>query len=543
MKPSIVCIYADDLGHGMLSCYGQQHFQTPNIDRLASEGVRFTRAYGTSMCALARACLLTGMHDAHAGRWTFNRYGIYSELNSGAMTLEQVWEVINNTGIRPQDGDSFLAKTLKEVGYVTGQIGKLEWGFASSDLELRQHGWDCRYGHYDHGLLHGYYPTCLFENGQRIDIPGSTRDDFGAGQYHIPGGVVEHDPDGRSVYSQDLFDEKIVEFLERHAEEPFLLYHPSQIPHGPVYDHEVPAFRSDDPDLTPVEREYAAMVLRLDRTVGLVLDTLDRLGLAEQTMVIFASDNGHFPWYQQPGRCLPVQALDGKGYDNITHKFYSRTDGDVFDGNGGPAGLKATNWEGGGRVPFIVRWAGHTPAGVTSDHLLANYDTLATLAEAADAPVPETDGVSYLAAALGDETGPEHEYIVYASEFGPPLVTRDGWKLRTYLHKDRIVDSNQFGASLEEVREAMVCQLYDLSADPAEERGLASEQPERLQELMGKLLRECDGNLFHGTPMAHFAFYNWGAISGFEYKGTILPGGGDDSDHAERSGQAGRVAP
>jgi arylsulfatase A-like enzyme len=509
MKPNIVYVYADDLGHGMLSCYGQRHFHTPNIDRLAGEGVRFTHAYGTAFCAPARACLLTGMHDVHAGRWTFNRAGIYHEFSRGNMRLEEVYEVINNTGIRPKDGDTFLATVARQAGYVTGQIGKLEWGFATCDTEMRQHGWDYHYGYYDHLQCHGFYPPYVFENGLKIDVPGNSRQDFGTGHYGpFPDGIVPHDPSGRTVHSQDLYDEKIVAFLEKHKDQPFFLYHPSQLPHGPVYYPEVFGDLADNQELTPVEREYASMVLRLDKTVGVILDALERLGIADRTMVIFASDNGHSPCYQQPGRCSSAQDLDGNKLDEITRKFYSHTCGDVFDGNGGLAGLKTTNWEGGARIPFIVRWPGHAPAGKVSDHLLANYDTMAALAETVGVPLPcETDGVSFLPALRGDAHAPQHDYIVYASQYGPSLVTADGWKLRTYINRDRIVDFSTFGASFAELAPAVTLQLYNLRVDPAEERDLAAAEPARVERLLGQLLRECDGNLVHGTPEAHFAFY------------------------------------
>ena len=516
MQPNIVYIYADDLGRGMLSCYGQKHFRTPNIDRLAGEGVRFTRAYGTSFCAPARASLLTGMHDAHAGRWTFNRGGLYERLTDGRMTLDDLSEVVNNTGIRPADGETFLATVAKRAGLATEQIGKLEWGFAASDAEIRAHGWDHHYGYYDHGQCHGFYPPYVFEDGRRVDIPGNTRADFGRGQYHpFEGGVVSHDPTGREVYSQDLFDERILEFLRANRDRPFFLHHPSQLPHGPIYYPDIHPDVADADDLTPAEKEYASMVLRLDRTVGLILDELDRLGIAERTLVIFASDNGHCLYYPQPGRCDPHRDLEGRELDEITTCFRTNTCGDVFDGNDGMAGLKVTNWEGGCRIPFIARWPGRIPAGSVSDHLLANYDTLATFADmlGQEAP-PETDGISFLPAAVGKEDAPRHKHIVYASQYGPSLVTEDGWKLRTYLRRDRIVDFWCFGSSLDQMDEAVTRQLYYLPDDYAEEHDLAAERPDKVRELTVRLLRECDGNLVHGTPEAHFAFYPDGVVKG-----------------------------
>ena len=203
MKTNIIYIYADDLGRGMLGCYGQKHFRTPNIDRLAAGGMRFTRAYGTAFCAPARASLLTGMHDAHAGQWTFNRGGLYDQLTAGRLSVEQLAELVNNTGIRPADGQSFLATVARRAGYATAQIGKLEWGFATSDEEIRQHGWDTHYGYYDHGQCHGFYPPYLFEDGRRVRARLTAfSEDFV--RWTAPDFVLvpdEHDPPSTEFYS------------------------------------------------------------------------------------------------------------------------------------------------------------------------------------------------------------------------------------------------------------------------------------------------------------------------------------------------------
>ena len=516
-KPNIIYIYADDLGRGMLSCYGQQHFRTPYIDRLASEGVRLTQAYGTSFCAPARASLMTGMHDAHAGRWTFTKAGVYKDYHEGKLDLMDLYELIHNTGIRPRDGQRFLAHMAREAGYVTGQIGKLEWGFSTTGPELAEHGWDYHYGYYDHERCHGFYPPFLWENGDRVDIPGNTDVHCGRGHYSVfPDGTVPHDPEGRGVYSQDLFDEKILEFLQAHRGEPFFLYHPSQLPHGPTYYPDVYPQVADNPDLTPVEKEYASMVLRLDETVGKILAELDGLGLADSTIVIFAADNGHAPGYQQPGRFLIDTDLDGNPIDQITTKFYSDANGDVFDGNDGMAGLKCTNWEGGAKIPFVVRWPGRVAPGTVSDHLIANYDTMASIADLLDVELDpaDTDGITFLPALQGHERATEHNHVVYASQDGPSLVTRDGWKLRVYLRRDRILGFAQFGAHPAAIDDAVIYQLYYLPDDYREERDLAADQPDKLHELRALLLKECDGNLANGTPQAHFAFYNYGYARG-----------------------------
>ena len=522
-KPNIIYIYADDLGRGMLSCYGQRQFKTPNIDRLAGEGIRFTRSYGTAFCAPARASLLTGVHDAHAGRWTFTSGKIYQDqFSNGTLTLDEISELITNTGIRPCDGQLFLPGVAKAAGYVTGEIGKLEWGFSTCDIDLRRHGWDYHYGYYDHNRCHGFYPSYLFENGDVVKIAGNTRIDCGKGVHNPDTGEVEHDSKGRSTYSQDLFDGKIIEFIRKHRNEPFFLFHPSQLPHGPTYYPEVFPEVAANNNLTPVEKEYASMVLRLDQTVGLILDELDQLGLAEDTLVLFSSDNGHEAAnYIQTDRSNPYCDLRGHGLDQITRGFTTESCGDVFNGNDGMTGLKWTNWEGGGRIPFIARWPGKIAGDRISDHFFANYDTMATFADLLDVTLPMgSDGISYLHELLEDRESGIHDHIVFASEGGPAMVTRDGWKLRTFVNTDwrpswrpktnlnTIFSYPPCGDLNNNLDAYAATRLYYLPDDYREEKDLSTEHPDILHQLRGRLLRECDGNLANGTPNLHFAFMN-----------------------------------
>lgn len=493
-KPNIVYIYADDLGRGMLSCYGQKHFRTPNIDRLAAEGMRFERAYGCAFCAPSRASLLTGCHDCHRGGWTYTVGGVYQRLAQGRLTASQISELIHTVSLDPADDTLFLADLPRQAGYVTAQIGKLEWGFATTDRDIRRHGWDYHFGYYDHAQCHGFYPPYLFENGQLVPVPGNTREDFGkAPECESPANREERwDRQGRAVHSQDIFDRKILEFLRAHSDRPFFLHHPSQLPHGPIIVESIDPAVADHPGLTPYEKEYASMVLRLDRTVGLILDELDRLGLAENTLVLFCSDNGHAPYYREEGRCEPGKDLaTGQSYDNVTTKFLSEASGDVFDGNDGMAGLKFSNWEGGVRLPFLARWPGKIPAGVVSDLLMANYDFLPTVAELTGAPPPRsTDGISYLPELLGRrDRQREHEYLVFASSLGPALVTRDGWKLKQVTRP----------------RENLY-QLFHLPTDRREARNLVFDQRGLVERLGSTLLTECDGNFLNGTPAAHLVW-------------------------------------
>lgn len=494
-RPNIVYIYADDLGLGMLGCYGQKLFQTPNIDRLAGEGTRFSRVYGCAYCAPARASLLTGTHDCHRGGWTLTRGGIYDRYTQGRMSLDEISELIHKVSLPPANGEVFLAEVARQAGYVTGQIGKLEWGFSTTGRELNRHGWDYHYGYYDHVHCHGFYPPYLFENGRPVPIPGNTRADFGKAREGEASNNREErwDRTGRAVYSQDLFDEKIVGFLRRHADHPFFLYHPSQLPHGPIIIPEIdPAVRGH-PHLTPYEQEYASMVLRLDRTVGIILDELRRLGIEERTMVVFSSDNGHSPYYRQEGRCDPTRNLaTGQAYDNIETKFTAGASGDVFDGTGGLSGLKFTNWEGGVRLPFLVRWPGTVPAGRISDHLLANYDFLPTLADLTGQSLPNgKDGISFLAELRGQgDRQRRHDHLVFASPLGPALVTDDGWKLRQLT----LPKENRY-------------QLYHLPQDCREDRNVVFEHRQLVERLGATLLTECDGNFLNGTPATHQVWF------------------------------------
>lgn len=488
--PNIVYIYADDLGRGMLSSYGQRHFQTPGIDRIAAEGVRFTNSYSCAFCAPARASLITGRHDSHHGSWTFTTGQSYKAVDRGLVTLEELQESLNNVSLAAAEGEVFLPEVARQAGLATAQIGKLEWGFATTPQRIRRHGWDYHYGYYDHGRCHGFYPPYLWEDGRRVEIPGNTRSDCGK---HRDGEspenrAIREDRVGKVVYSQDLFDEKILTFLRSHRDTPFYLHHPSQLPHGPISIPEIhPALRGVD-GLTDYEKEYASMVLRLDQTVTMVLDELERLGIRENTVVMFSADNGHAPYYQEAGRMNPrVNLRTGETYDNVTTKFYTELSGDVFNGNDGMAGLKFTSWEGGTRVAQMASWPGVTPPGSVSDDMVACYDWMATMADILGVARPATtDGVSYRRALAQPGSGGRSS-VVYGSPLGPALVTADGWKLRTVNSTRRY-------------------QLYHLPDDYREEHDVAADHPEIVSRLGRELLAECGYNLLNGTPEAHHVY-------------------------------------
>jgi arylsulfatase A-like enzyme len=503
-KKNVVYIYADDLGRGMLSCYGQTYFKTPNIDRLAAEGRRFTNSYGCCVCAPARASLLTGYHDCHAGTWSYSKAGIYKELSTGGRSYDEIRELINNTSFNERLDEVFLADIAKKAGLVTGQVGKLEWGFATTPERLSKHGWDYHYGYYDHVRCHGFYQEYLWANGEMVRLDGNTHANCGVTYTkETPEARKRIETEsGREVYSQDLFNEKIEMFIRENAApsthstsseqagsgqgKGFFLYHPSQLPHGPTAVPEVHPGVQDSEELSQWEKDYASMVLRLDDTVGMIYSTLEELGILEETVIIFAADNGHeCSYYTEDGRCSGgKQTQDGRVYDHIDLNYRSELSGDIFNGNDGFSGKKLFSLEGGARIPFIVRYPGDPNAGSASDHVLANYDTMAFMADLLGVDLPEwKDGLSFLPVLKGEEQ-PKHDYVVFAGNIGPALVTPDGWKVRYICEVRRF-------------------QLFYLPDDYKEENNLAHENPEKLREMATILLKACDGNMYHGTWENH----------------------------------------
>jgi len=486
-KPNIILIYADDLGRGLLGTYGQKIITTPNIDRLASEGIQFENAYGCMLCAPARASLITGMHDCHSNVWNITEAGIYKKLGI-ELTYNEIKDKINACAKPAKEGDVFLGQVAQNAGYVTAEFGKLEWGFATTPERIKRHGWDYHFGYYDHVQCHGFYPPFLFENGEKIEIPGNTRVD--CGKTLEPETEKSYNDrwnmEGKKVYSENIIMDKLLSFMEKNnpnkTDKPFFIYFPTQLPHGPVSIPEIhPDFIHND-NLTSIEKEYASMVKMLDDDVGRIYSKLEELDLIDNTILVFASDNGHEIYYSQEGRCSKDRnrSLAGESYDNIKTKFYSELNGDIFDGNDGMAGLKRSNWEGSTRIPLFWYWKGKIPAGTVSHQMVSNYDFLNTLAEiVGENQIAGKDGVSYANTLFGGKSK-VRDYSVYASYMGPAIVTKEGWKLRYYLQKD-------------------VFQLYYLPEDYREENDLASSKPEKVESLKKILFEECDRDWNNGV--------------------------------------------
>lgn len=419
---------ADDLGYGELSCYGQQKFETPNIDQMAAEGMRFTQHYaGTTVCAPSRSALMTGLHTGH----TYVR---------------------GNREIQPEgqhplpDTATTVADLLQQAGYSTGIIGKWGLGFPGSSGVPEKQGFDTFFGYNCQRQAHHYYPEQLWRNTEKI--------------------TLEENQDGRKgAYSHHLFTQEAMSFIRENAEQenPFFLYLAYTIPHADVDvpDSTMAAFQGkfEEEAFTgnhyvnqPTPRAaFAGMVTLMDQSVGQLLDLLKTLEIDENTLVIFTSDNGpHWAGGHNP---------------------------DFFDSNGPLRGYKRDLYEGGIRVPMIARWSGKIKGGSTSEHVSAFWDFMSTACELAGAEAPAyTDGTSYAPALLGREQ-PEHEYLYWEfHEQGKKQAVRKGkWKaVRTNIAKNP-------EAPLE---------LYDLSADLGEENNIADEHPEVVREMAQIMQKE-----------------------------------------------------
>jgi arylsulfatase A-like enzyme len=354
-KPNIIFILADDLGYGDLGCYGQKKIKTPNLDRMAAQGVRFTQAYaGSTVCAPSRCALMTGKHTGHC-------------------------TVRGNARVPLGKGESTLARLLRAIGYVTGLIGKWGLGEPGTTGHPNLQGFDYFFGYTDQVHAHNYYPDFLWRNQEKFPLPGNK----------VKGGVAYE----RATYSHDLFTREALEFITKNKDRPFFLYLAYTIPHANneagKNGMEVP---SDEPyqnePWPQAQKNHAAMITRLDRDVGKLLDRLRELGLDENTIVFFSSDNG-------PHR-------EGGG-----DPFFFRSSGPL-------RGFKRSLHEGGVRVPMIARWPGRVPAGKTSDQVWAFWDFLPTACDLAGAERPQgIDGISVAPTLLGKGGQKQHEFLYW----------------------------------------------------------------------------------------------------------------------------------
>jgi arylsulfatase len=422
-KPNIVFILGDDLGYAELGCYGQEKIKTPNIDRLAGEGIRFTQNYsGSPVCAPSRCVLLTGLHSGHA--FIRDNHEIKPE---GQLPLPA--------------GTVTLAKLLKEEGYATAAVGKWGLGYPGSEGVPDKQGFDLFFGYNCQRQAHNYYPKYLWKNDRKIELEGNDAGLTG------------------KQYAPDLFEAEALDFIRSHQDGPFFLHFVTTVPHlalqVPEDSLEEYKGKWDDPPYDgkngylPQKHPraaYAAMVTRMDRSVGRIMALLNQLGLDRDTIVMVSSDNG--------------STYKIGGYDP-----------DFFKGTGPFRSNKGSLYEGGIRVPLIVRWTGRIKPGRTTDHIAALQDVLPTLLEAAGAVrrIPAgIDGLSYLPTLLGTGRQPEHEYLYmeFPAYGGQQMVRFSNWK--------------GVGQGLLQNPDAPI-ELYDLAGDVGEKIDLAPKNPELVE--------------------------------------------------------------
>lgn len=457
-RPNIVFFLADDLGYGDLGCFGQTKILTPNIDRLAAEGMRLTQHYaGNAVCAPSRCVFLTGKNPGHA----FIR---------------------NNREVKPEGqypipADTVtLAKLLQKLGYVTGAFGKWGLGGPGSSGDPVKQGFDRFYGYNCQRVAHNYYPTHLWSNEQRIELDNP---DFSAHQ-KLPPGADPNDPASYKGYSAkqyapDLIGKEALKFLSDNKNKPFFLYYPTTVPHLALQvpedslteykdkfgDTPYPGGKAYLPNQYP-RAAYAAMVTRMDQEVGRVMDLLKKYGLEKNTIFIFSSDNG--PLYDKLGG----------------------TDTDFFNSNGGFRGRKGSLYEGGVRVPTIVRWPGHVKAGTSSDYLSGFEDWLPTLLEVAGgkSKVPaDVDGVS-LAPLLAGKKQPERAFLYreFPAYGGQQSIHVGDWK----LVRQGLLPAGRKAKTPTKV----TSELYNLKQDPTESNDVAAQHPDVVAKLEKMMLEQ-----------------------------------------------------
>lgn len=425
--PNIVYIMADDLGYAELGCYGQKKIKTPNIDRLAEQGIRFTQHYTSApVCAPARCSLMTGKHGGHAlVRTNFaqqppeypfgDQFGGQYPLGPGTVTI---------------------ASLLKKAGYATGAFGKWGLGAVGTTGDPLKQGFDRFFGYNCQAHAHNLYPRYLVDNEKQRWLEGNRR-----------GLTGEH-------YGPQVIADEMLKFVRKNSDRPFFLYYPTVLPHLAL---QVPAEalaqyrgkwsetpykgRHYQPNPTP-RATYAAMITFMDQQVGRLLAELKELGLEDNTIVFFTSDNG------------------------TTH-LGDEVDYEFFHSVGPLKGLKGSVHEGGIREPLVVRWPGLIKPNAVSDLISAHYDAMATLADIAGVKPPvDTDGISYLPTLLGHKDQQKtHDYLFwdFAGYTGQLAVRMGRWKgVKRNLQKNP-------DAPLE---------LYDLWTDIGEQHNVAGEHPE-----------------------------------------------------------------
>lgn len=426
-KPNIIYILADDLGSADLACFGSKRIQTPNLDRMAAQGIKLTHHYSTGVCAPSRACLMTGKHLGHCeirgNRQATTGYG-QLPLSDTALTV---------------------AMLLKKAGYATALVGKWGLGEPGTSGDPSKKGFDHYFGYTDQVLAHNHFPEYLLRNGEKVFLKNEVQyqapDSWAKGRGSVSTKKVE--------FSQDYFSKEVSSFISKNRKAPFFLYYAPIIPHD---NGEAPAGEQiESPTTEPYnqmpwsgdEKRYAASITYLDREIGKLLNQLKKEGLDKKTLVVFVSDNG------------PKQR-------------------DAFESTGGLRGKKRDMYEGGIRVPFIARWPGKIKAGIESETPTALWDFLPTACELAGLAPPSTDGVSLIPLFQGKALA-KREYLYWELfDGGDKQAVRNGqWKaIRNGLKVGQPIPPME---------------LYNLQKDPNEQQNVAGDNPEvvkRMEEIM-----------------------------------------------------------
>jgi len=433
-KPNIIFILADDLGYGDLGCYGQKKIKTPNLDKMANEGMRFTNHYsGSTVCAPSRSCLMTGQHTGHTPIRGNKEYKPEGQHPMGADALT-------------------VAEVLKKAGYTTGAFGKWGLGFVGTEGDPNNQGFDEFFGYNCQRVAHRYYPEYLWHNDKKVKLPGN-------------------DWTNKVTYGPDAIQEKTLEFIEKNHNKPFFCYVPHIIPHAEILVPEDEIFKSyegtfkEEPFVSEHEgaeygkdleiRRYASqskphaafasMITRLDKHIGEIIQKVKDLGIEENTLIIFSSDNGPHkeggadPWF--------------------------------FNSTGNLRGIKRDLYEGGIRIPIIARWPGKIKPGRVTDHISAFWDIMPTVAEIAQTQVTsKIDGISFLPTLLGKNNQIQHDYLYWEfhEKGGKQAVRLGNWK------GVRLNMTNNPAAPIE---------LYDLENDIEEKNNIANRHPDIVQQI------------------------------------------------------------
>lgn len=462
--PNIIYILTDDLGYGDLGCYGQEKIETPNIDRLAQEGMTFTQHYsGQAVSAPSRCVLLTGLHTGHA----------YIRGNDEVSDRGDVWShkaMLENPHLEGQlpmpAGTITIANQMQKAGYSTACIGKWGLGYPDSESTPNKMGFDFFYGYNCQRQAHTYYPPFVYRNENREYLNNTLLYPHTPLEKNVdPYDEKNYERFSQNDYVPDLQFKEITNYIEQNKHNPFFLMWTTTIPHVSLQapqrliDYYHQKFGEEEPykgengyfPCRYPHATYAAMISYLDEQIGLLINQLEELGLYKNTLIIFTSDNG--PTFK-------VGGADPEWFNSA--KPFKNDYGWV----------KASLREGGIRVPMIATWKAKIKAGTTSNHISAFLDVMPTLCEIAKIAPPETDGISFLPTLL-EKKQKTHEYLYW--EFPEGTGSK---ALRMCDWKGYITNIRNENNELE---------LYNLEDDPREQNNVAEQHPDIVKEILEKM--------------------------------------------------------